>query len=46
MESNSQYLLQENYTFQVGSFLYTQNNGAWFEDGISVAKTGVDEMST
>jgi Xaa-Pro aminopeptidase len=46
IETNSDYVLQENYTFQVDSFLYTQNYGARWEDGVRVTKDGVEEFST
>lgn len=45
METNSDYILQENYTFQVDSFLKTSKFGARWEDGIRVTKTGVEEFS-
>jgi len=46
IETNSDYLLQENYTFQVDSFLHTQEYGARWEDGVRVTKDGVDQFST
>lgn len=46
METNSDYELQENYTFQVDSFLYTQQYGARWEDGVRVTKDGVELFST
>ena len=46
METNSEYELQENYTFQVDSFLYTQSYGARWEDGVRVTKDGVEQFST
>jgi Xaa-Pro aminopeptidase len=46
METNSDYELQENYTFQVDSFLYTQQYGARWEDGVRVTKDGVEQFST
>ena len=46
METNSDYALQENYTFQVDSFLYTPHYGARWEDGIRVTKDGVEQFST
>ena len=45
METNSEYKLVENLTFQVDSFLYTQEYGARFEDGVVVTKDGVEELS-
>jgi Xaa-Pro aminopeptidase len=46
METNSDYLLQENYTFQVDSFLYTPQYGARWEDGVRVTRDGVELFST
>jgi Xaa-Pro aminopeptidase len=46
IETNSDYLLQENYTFQVDSFLYTQSYGARWEDGVRVTKDGVEQFSS
>lgn len=46
IETNSDYVLQENYTFQVDSFLHTQEYGARWEDGVRVTKDGVEELST
>jgi Xaa-Pro aminopeptidase len=46
METNSDYVLQENYTFQVDSFLYTPQYGARWEDGVRVTKDGVEQFST
>ncbi|PKO21887.1 MAG: hypothetical protein CVU38_12300 [Chloroflexi bacterium HGW-Chloroflexi-1] len=46
METNSEYVLQENYTFQVDSFLYTPQYGARWEDGIRVTADGVEQLST
>jgi Xaa-Pro aminopeptidase len=46
METNSDYTLQENYTFQVDSFLYTPQYGARWEDGVRVTKDGVEPFST
>ena len=46
METNSEYLLQENFTFQVDSFLYTPQYGARWEDGVRVTKDGVEQFST
>jgi Xaa-Pro aminopeptidase len=46
IETNSDYLLQENYTFQVDSFLHTQEYGARWEDGVRVTKDGVEQFST
>lgn len=46
METNSEYELLENYTFQVDSFLYTPHYGARWEDGIRVVKDGVEQFSS
>lgn len=46
METSSEYVLQENYTFQVDSFLYTPQYGARWEDGIRVTRDGVEQFST
>jgi Xaa-Pro aminopeptidase len=46
IETNSDYELQENYTFQVDSFLYTQQYGARWEDGVRVTRDGVEQFST
>lgn len=45
MESNSDYLLQENYTFQADSFLHTKDYGARWEDGVRVTIDGVEKFS-
>jgi Xaa-Pro aminopeptidase len=44
METNSQYDLIENMTFQVDSFLHTDDYGARFEDGVRVTRDGVEEF--
>ena len=46
METNSEYVLQENMTFQVDSFLYTPQYGARWEDGVRVTRDGVEQFST
>jgi Xaa-Pro aminopeptidase len=46
IETNSDYVLQENYTFQVDSFLYTPNYGARWEDGVRVTQDGIEQFST
>jgi len=46
METNSDYLLQENYTFQVDSFLFRPQYGARFEDGVRITRDGVEQFST
>ena len=38
-------LLEENYTFQVDSFLYRPQFGARWEDGVRVTKDGVEQFS-
>jgi len=45
METNSDYVLQENCTFQVDSFLYTPDYGARWEDGVRVTHDGVEHFS-
>ena len=45
MESHSDYPLQENMTFQVDTFLYTQEFGLRWEDGVSVTKDGIQSFS-
>jgi Xaa-Pro aminopeptidase len=46
IETNSDYVLQEDYTFQVDSFLYRPQYGARWEDGVRVTKDGVEQFST
>jgi Xaa-Pro aminopeptidase len=46
METNSQYELVENMTFQVDSFLHTDEYGVRFEDGVRVTKDGVEAFPT
>ncbi len=46
METTSDYVVQENYTFQVDSFLHTPDYGARWEDGIRVTRDGVEELSS
>ncbi len=46
METSSTYKLVENMTFQVDSFLHTDEYGARFEDGVLVTKDGVEEFPT
>jgi len=45
MEASSEYLLQENMTFQVDTFLYTEDFGLRWEDGVRVTATGVEKFS-
>ena len=46
METSSTYLLKENMTFQVDSFLHTDDYGSRFEDGVRVTKDGIEEFPT
>jgi Xaa-Pro aminopeptidase len=46
IETNSDYVLQENFTFQVDSFLHTQEYGARWEDGVRVTQDGVEQFSS
>ena len=45
MESNSEFLLQENMTFQVDTFLYTADFGLRWENGVRVTASGVEMLS-
>jgi Xaa-Pro aminopeptidase len=45
MESNSEFPLQENMTFQVDTFLYTADFGLRWENGVRVTATGVEMLS-
>lgn len=45
MESDSEYPLQENMTFQVDTFLFTQDFGLRWENGVRVAEGGVERLS-
>lgn len=45
MEASSEYLLEENMTFQVDTFLYTEDFGLRWEDGVRVTQTGVEMFS-
>ncbi len=45
MESTSEYLLQENMTFQVDTFLYTESFGLRWENGVRVTAGGVERLS-
>jgi len=45
MESTSDYLLQENMTFQVDTFFYDKDFGLRWENGVRVTKTGVEKLS-
>ena len=46
METNSRYDLVENMTFQVDSFLHTDEYGVRFEDGVRVTVDGVEAFPT
>ena len=45
MESTSDYLLQENMTFQVDTFFYDKDFGLRWENGVRVTQTGVEKLS-
>jgi Xaa-Pro aminopeptidase len=45
MESDSEYPLAENMTFQVDTFLYTQEFGLRWENGVRVTASGVERLS-
>lgn len=45
MESSSTYLLQENMTFQVDTFLYAETFGLRWENGVRVTAEGVEKFS-
>jgi len=45
MESSSTYLLQENMTFQVDTFLYAETFGLRWENGVRITETGVEVFS-
>ena len=45
MESTSDYLLQENMTFQVDTFFCDKDFGLRWENGVRVTKTGVEKLS-
>lgn len=47
MESTSEYLLAENMTFQIDTFLYIEGKyGLRWEDGVRVTKSGVEVLSS
>ncbi len=46
MESTSDYLLRENMTFQVDTFLHTDSYGLRWEDGVRVTADGVEQLSS
>jgi len=46
IESSSDYLLQENMTFQVDTFFYRKEYGLRWEDGARITKDGVEKFST
>jgi len=45
MESRSEYLLEENMTFQVDTFLYCEDFGLRWENGVIIKKDGVETLS-
>lgn len=45
MESNSEYKLKENMTFQVDTFLFRSQYGLRWENGIAVTKSGAKQLS-
>lgn len=45
MEKHSDYILRENMTFQVDTFLYTPQFGLRWETGVAVEKDGVEPFS-
>jgi Xaa-Pro aminopeptidase len=45
MESRSKYLLEENMTFQVDTFLYCEDYGLRWENGVIIKKDGVEPLS-
>lgn len=45
METSSEYLLEENMTFQVDTFLYCDDFGLRWENGVIVKKDGVEPLS-
>ena len=45
MELNSEYLLEENMTFQVDTFLFSEEVGLRWENGIVVKRDGVQLLS-
>jgi len=46
MELTSEYPLKENMTFQVDTFLYTEEYGLRWEDAVRVTKNGVEKFCT
>ena len=46
MESRSEYLLEENMTFQVDTFLYCEDYGLRWENGVIIKKDGVEPLSS
>jgi Xaa-Pro aminopeptidase len=46
IETSSDYVIQENFTFQVDSFLHAHDFGARWEDGVRVTREGVEPFST
>jgi len=46
IETSSEYVILENFTFQVDTFLHTKDYGARWEDGIRVTRDGVEQFSS
>lgn len=46
MESTSEYLLEENMTFQVDTFFYDKDFGLRWENGVIIKEEGVELMSS
>ena len=45
MESTSEYLLEENMTFQIDTFFYDKDFGLRWENGVIIKDGGVEMMS-
>ncbi len=45
IESNSDFILKKNMTFQVDAFLYNERMGTRWEDGIRVTEDGIEELT-
>lgn len=46
MESTSEYLLQENMTFQIDTFFYDKDFGLRWENGVIMKEEGIEMMSS
>ena len=46
MESTSDYLLDENMTFQVDTFFSDKDFGLRWENGVRITSTGVEKLSS